>query len=137
MRELDWRELRRRIGVVLQAPYLFDDRSPRNIALGEDCRTWRSCSGLRRSQTRRFIESMALAYETKVGESGIRLSGGQAQRVASPEPSTRPPVLILDEATSALDSESEGVVKRNLDRMLEVARRSSSPTASARSATPT
>jgi ABC-type multidrug transport system fused ATPase/permease subunit len=67
-----------------------------------------------------FIERLPLAFETRIGESGMRLSGGQAQRIAIARALYhRPPVLIFDEATSALDTESERAVKRNLDRMLE------------------
>ena len=121
MRELDWRQLRRRVGVVLQAPYLFDETIARNIALGED----EPDMGLVQraaeiADAAGFIESMALGYETKVGDSGIRLSGGQAQRVCIARALYHdPPVLLFDEATSALDTESEAAVKRNLDRVLE------------------
>ena len=121
MRELDWRQLRRRIGVVLQAPYLFDDTIAANIALGEDLA---DMTLVRRAaeiaDAASFIESMALAYDTKVGDSGMRLSGGQAQRVCIARALYHdPPVLLFDEATSALDTESEAAVKRNLDRVLK------------------
>ena len=121
LRELDWRQLRRRIGVVLQAPYLFDDTIAANIALGEEeadlARVQRAAEI---ADAAGFIESMALGYDTKVGDSGIRLSGGQAQRVCIARALYHdPPVLLFDEATSALDTESEAAVKRNLDRVLQ------------------
>jgi len=121
MRELDWRQLRRRIGVVLQAPYLFDDTIAANIALGEEIPDMeRVQRAAEIADAAGFIESMALAYDTKVGDSGIRLSGGQAQRVCIARALYHdPPVLLFDEATSALDTESEAAVKRNLDRVLE------------------
>jgi ABC-type bacteriocin/lantibiotic exporter with double-glycine peptidase domain/CRP-like cAMP-binding protein len=120
MRELDWRQLRRRIGVVLQAPYLFDDTIAANIALGEEAPdpvlVQRAAEI---ADAAGFIESLALGYETKVGDSGLRLSGGQAQRVCIARALYHdPPVLLFDEATSALDTESEAAVKRNLDRVL-------------------
>ena len=66
-----------------------------------------------------FVERLALGYATRVGDSGLRLSGGQAQRIAIARAVYhQPPVLILDEATSALDSEAERTVKQNLDRLL-------------------
>jgi ABC-type bacteriocin/lantibiotic exporter with double-glycine peptidase domain/CRP-like cAMP-binding protein len=121
LRELDWRQLRRRIGVVLQAPYLFDDTIAANIALGEeipDLALVQRAAEI--ADAAGFIESMALGYETKVGDSGIRVSGGQAQRICIARALYHdPPVLLFDEATSALDTESEAAVKRNLDRVLE------------------
>ena len=121
LRELDWRQLRRRIGVVLQAPYLFDDTIAANIALGEQVpdpvRVQRAAEI---ADADGFIQALALGYETKVGDSGMRLSGGQAQRVCIARALYHdPPVLLFDEATSALDTESEANVKRNLDRVLE------------------
>jgi ATP-binding cassette subfamily B protein len=121
LRELDWVQLRRRIGFVIQQPYLFDDTVARNIALGED---EPDLERVRRAaeiaDAAEFVEALALGYETKVGDSGLRLSGGQAQRISIARALYHePPVLLFDEATSALDTESERAVKENLDRVLE------------------
>ena len=107
--------------MVVQAPYLFDNTIAANIALGEEVpdlvRVHRAAEI---ADAAGFIEALALGYETKVGDSGMRLSGGQAQRVCIARALYHdPPVLLFDEATSALDTESEATVKRNLDRVLE------------------
>jgi ATP-binding cassette subfamily B protein len=121
LRTLNYRDLRRRIGFVLQDNHLFADTIARNIAFGEDEPdmervVW--AAGM--ANSREFVERLPLAYETKVGETGIALSGGQRQRIAIARALyRRPPVLILDEATSALDSESERVVQENMDALLE------------------
>jgi ABC-type bacteriocin/lantibiotic exporter with double-glycine peptidase domain len=114
-------ELRRRVGFVLQQSYLFDDTLARNIAFGEaepDMERVRWAAEVANASD--FIDRLPLGYETRVGESGMKLSGGQAQRVAIARAVFhRPPVLLFDEATSALDTESERVVKENMDRLLE------------------
>jgi ABC-type bacteriocin/lantibiotic exporter with double-glycine peptidase domain/CRP-like cAMP-binding protein len=121
LRELRLRDLRRRVGYVLQEPYLFDDTIARNIAFGEpepDLARVRAVSEL--ADAAEFVERLPLAYETRIGESGMRLSGGQAQRISIARALYHnPPVLIFDEATSALDTESERALKRNLDSTLE------------------
>ena len=121
LRELRLGELRRRIGFVLQDAYLFDDTIARNIALGEatpdpDRVRWAA----EVANAAEFIGALPLGYETRVGDSGLRLSGGQAQRIAIARALYhQPPVLVFDEATSALDTESERAVKQNMDRLLE------------------
>jgi ABC-type bacteriocin/lantibiotic exporter with double-glycine peptidase domain/CRP-like cAMP-binding protein len=121
LRELRLRDLRRRIGYVLQEPYLFDDTIARNIAFGEpqpDLARVRAAAEL--ADAAGFVERLPLGYDTRVGESGMRLSGGQTQRLSIARALyDQPPVLIFDEATSALDTESERTVRRNLDRMLD------------------
>jgi ATP-binding cassette subfamily B protein len=121
LRELRLRELRRRIGFVLQEPYVFDDTIACNIAFGElapDPARVRAAAEL--ADAADFIERLPLAYDTRIGESGMRLSGGQVQRVSIARALYhRPPVLIFDEATSALDAESERTLKQNLDVMLD------------------
>jgi ATP-binding cassette subfamily B protein len=121
LRTLNYRDLRRKIGFVLQDNHLFDDSIARNIAFGEeepdlDQVMWAA----QVANAREFIERLPFGYDTRIGESGIALSGGQRQRVAIARAvHPRPPVLIFDEATSALDSESERAVKENMDQLLE------------------
>ena len=121
LKTLNYRDLRGRIGFVLQDNHLFADTIARNIAFGEeepDMERVVWAAGM--ANCREFVERLPLAYETRVGETGIALSGGQRQRIAIARALyRRPPLLILDEATSALDSESERVVQENMDALLE------------------
>jgi ATP-binding cassette subfamily B protein len=121
MRDLELSDLRRRIGFVLQSSYLFSDTIAANIALGEqqpDPGAVRAAAEIANAAD--FIERLPLGYETQIGEAGIGLSGGQAQRIAIARAIYhRPPVLVLDEATSALDAEAERAVTENLGRLLQ------------------
>ncbi len=120
LRTLNYRDLRRQVGYVLQENHLFDDTIARNIAFGEpdpdmDHVLWAA----RVANVHEFIERLPLGYDTRIGETGIALSGGQRQRVAIARAIyQRPPVLVFDEATSSLDTESERAVKENLDQLL-------------------
>jgi len=121
LRELRWSELRRHVGLVPQRPYVFDDTLARNIAFGEsdpDMAAVRAAAAI--ADVDSFAERLPLGYSTKLGEGGLRLSGGQSQRVAIARSIYhRPSVLLLDEATSALDSEGEQTVSANMRRLLE------------------
>jgi HlyB family type I secretion system ABC transporter len=118
---LNYRDLRRQIGFVLQENHLFDDTIARNIAFGEDEPDMdRVMWAARLANAHEFIERLPLGYETRVGESGLAISGGQRQRIAIARAVyLQPPVLMLDEATSSLDTESERAVKENIDRLLQ------------------
>lgn len=120
MRRLNYYDLRRKIGFVLQENYLFDDTIARNIAFGEDePDADRVMWAARVANAHEFIERLPLGYDTRVGETGIALSGGQRQRVAIARAVYhQPPILVFDEATSALDTESEKAVKENMDQLL-------------------
>ena len=120
MTALNYRSLRRKIGVVLQENYLFNDTILRNIAFGDPEADWdRAMWAARAANAHEFITRLPLGYETRVGESGLALSGGQRQRVAIARALyANPPILILDEATSALDSESERAIQDNMERLL-------------------
>jgi ATP-binding cassette subfamily B protein len=121
LKALNYRDLRRQIGFVLQENHLFDDSIARNIAFGEDEPDMdRVIWASRVANAHEFVERLPLGYDTRVGESGLAISGGQRQRIAIARAVYhQPPVLILDEATSSLDTESERAVKENIDRLLE------------------
>ncbi|MCC6128864.1 MAG: peptidase domain-containing ABC transporter, partial [Acidobacteria bacterium] len=121
MKTLNYRDLRKQVGFVLQENYLFDDTIAKNIAFGEEEPDMdRVLWAARVANAHEFIERLPLGYETRIGESGISISGGQRQRVAIARAVyNRPPILIFDEATSALDTESERAVKENMDRVLK------------------
>jgi ATP-binding cassette subfamily B protein len=120
MRTLNYRDLRRHIGLVLQENHMFDETILRNIAFGDvepdfDRVLWAA----QLANAHDFIMRLPLGYETKIGESGLALSGGQKQRISIARAVYNdPPVLIFDEATSALDSESERAIQQNLARMM-------------------
>ena len=121
LKTLNYRDLRRQVGFVLQENYLFDDTIARNIAFGEEEPDMdRVLWAARVANAHEFVERLPLGYDTRIGESGIAISGGQRQRVAIARAVYhRPPVLVFDEATSSLDTESERAVKENLDKLLE------------------
>ncbi len=120
LRTLNYRDVRRQIGMVLQDNHIFSDTITRNIAFGEpepDFDRVLQCA--QAASAHEFIMRLPQGYESKVGETGIALSGGQKQRVAIARALyADPPILIFDEATSALDTESERAIQDNLSRMM-------------------
>lgn len=120
MRTLDYRQLRRRIGVVLQQNYLFDGTILGNIAFGDpEPQRDRAVWAAKLANAHDFIRQLPLGYETRIGESGLLLSGGQQQRIGIARALyIDPPILIFDEATSALDTESERAIQENMARLL-------------------
>jgi ATP-binding cassette subfamily B protein len=120
MKTLNYRDLRRHVGLVLQDNYVFDGTILENIALGDqEPDLHRAVWAAETANASDFIGRFPLGYETHIGETGIALSGGQKQRVAIARAVyNNPPVLIFDEATSALDSESERAIQENLSRIL-------------------
>jgi len=121
VRRVTLRSLRQQIGIVTQEVILFDDTVHNNIAYGQwEVAPERVGEAARIAHAAEFIERLPHGYDTRIGERGVRLSGGEKQRIAIARAVLRdPPILILDEATSALDAESERLVQDALDRLMK------------------
>lgn len=121
IREISQDSLRSAIGVVPQDTVLFNDTLYSNIAYGKPEATEAEVHhAAKQARLDDFIRSLPEGYDTKVGERGLKLSGGEKQRVAIARVLLKnPPLLILDEATSSLDSISEQAI---LDALNEVSR---------------
>lgn len=120
LRDLSLADLRDRIGLVTQEPFLFDDTLAANIAYGRAGATTEQIEAAARAAAAHdFIIGLPEGYATRAGESGLRLSGGQRQRIAIARAFLKDaPILLLDEATSALDTESEALVQAALERLM-------------------
>jgi ATP-binding cassette subfamily B protein len=111
--------LRAAIGMVPQDTVLFNDTIRYNIRYGRwDATDAEVEEAARLAQIDGFIRMSPAGYETQVGERGLKLSGGEKQRVAIARTVLKaPPILVLDEATSALDSHTEHEIQEALDRV--------------------
>ncbi len=119
IRNVTQASLRGAMGVVPQDTVLFNDDIRYNIQYGRaDASLAEVEEAARLAQIDGFIRQMPQGYETMVGERGLKLSGGEKQRVAIARTILKsPPILILDEATSALDSHTEKEIQDALDRI--------------------
>ncbi|MEY8831137.1 ABC transporter ATP-binding protein/permease [Sedimentitalea sp. XS_ASV28] len=118
IRDVTQDSLHAAIGVVPQDTVLFNDTIRYNIAYGRDGATQDEIEqAARDAQIHDFIAGLPEGYDTAVGERGLKLSGGEKQRVGIARTLLKdPPILLLDEATSALDSDTEREIKDALDR---------------------
>ena len=119
IRQVTQISLRAAIGMVPQDTVLFNDTIRYNIRYGRwDATDAEVEEAARTAQIDTFIQSSAKGYETEVGERGLKLSGGEKQRVAIARTVLKaPPILVLDEATSALDSHTEQEIQDALERV--------------------
>ena len=113
VREVTQESLHAAIGVVPQDTVLFNDTIRYNIAYGRDAATEEDIfAAARAAQIHDFIQGLPEGYDTAVGERGLKLSGGEKQRVGIARTLLKnPPILLLDEATSALDTVTEQEIK--------------------------
>jgi subfamily B ATP-binding cassette protein MsbA len=112
---------REQLGVVLQETFLFDGTIRENVLFSRPAATeaqWMEACRIARVDE--FAEKFPDAYETIVGERGVKLSGGQRQRISIARAILADPrILILDEATSSLDSESEAMIQSGLNHLMK------------------
>jgi ABC-type multidrug transport system fused ATPase/permease subunit len=112
-----WREY---IALVPQKPYLFHDSVSANIRLANPQASDQEVEhAAELAGAAQFISRLPQGYATQIGERGVRLSAGQAQRIAIARAFLKnAPLLILDEPTSSLDPESETLIRQTLERLL-------------------
>jgi subfamily B ATP-binding cassette protein MsbA len=121
IRKASIKSLRKQIGIVTQDPILFNDTVRNNIAYGnlkasdEDI-----INAAKAAYAYDFVQNFPDKFETNIGELGGRLSGGEKQRICIARALLKDaPILILDEATSSLDSESEMLVQKALENLMQ------------------
>ena len=121
IRNITKKSLRDQLGIVTQDAILFNDTVKNNVLLGcvnasdEDV-----VQALKIANAYEFVKDLPNGIETNIGDSGNKLSGGQKQRLSIARAVLKnPPIMILDEATSALDTESEQLVQKALEQLME------------------
>lgn len=104
------------VSVVHQSPFIFDDTIKNNIALyNEDISDERINEACKKAGLQRFIESLPLGLETRIGEGASKISGGEKQRIAIARALVKDsPILLMDEATSALDKETSAEIENTV-----------------------
>ena len=119
IRDVTQDSLRKNIGIVPQDTVLFNDTIAYNIAYGRPSATREEIErAAHMAQIGTFVEGLPKGHDTEVGERGLKLSGGEKQRVAIARTILKaPPILILDEATSALDTKTEEEIQAALDEV--------------------
>ena len=121
IKQIDLKDLRRQIGVVLQEPYLFSGTIAENIAYAQpDAAMEDIIAAAKAANAHEFIVKFPDGYDTEVGERGGSLSGGERQRISIARAILHNPrILILDEATSSVDVETEQKIQQAIDRLVQ------------------
>ena len=121
IRQINLKDLRQQIGVVLQDPYLFSGTIAENIAYAHpDASMEDIIAAAKAANAHEFIVKFPDGYDTEVGERGGSLSGGERQRVSIARAILHNPrILILDEATSSVDVETEKKIQQAIDRLVQ------------------
>ena len=121
IRELTKKSLRSQLGIVTQDAILFNDTVKNNVQLGVQKATDEEIiNALKVANAWEFVKDLPQGIETNIGDGGNKLSGGQKQRLSIARAVLKnPPIMILDEATSALDTESEQLVQKALEQLME------------------
>ena len=121
IKEVTQSSLHSAIGIVPQDTVLFNDTIYYNIAYGNTEASYDNViEAARAAKIHEFISNLPDGYDTTVGERGLKLSGGEKQRVGIARTLLKnPPILLLDEATSSLDTETENSIQDSLNKMLE------------------
>jgi subfamily B ATP-binding cassette protein MsbA len=121
IRKVTLKSLRDQIGLVTQQTILFNDTIRNNIAYGNiKCSDEEIIKAAKAANAHDFIQRLPQAYETVIGEQGVKLSGGERQRISIARALLKnAPILILDEATSSLDSDSETEVQKALEGLMK------------------
>lgn len=115
------KSLRHNISMVFQDNFLYTGTIKENIMMGNpDATTEELMAAIKSAHLEEMIQELPEGLETELGERGLTLSGGQRQRVAIARAMLRnAPIVILDEATSALDNESEAIVQKAMDNLMQ------------------
>ena len=121
IKDITQKSLRGLMGIVAQESILFNDTVKNNISLGVQSATIEEVTEAASiANAHEFIKDLPNQYENNIGDSGNTLSGGQKQRLSIARAVLKnPPIMVLDEATSALDTESEQLVQKALEKMME------------------
>jgi ATP-binding cassette subfamily B protein/subfamily B ATP-binding cassette protein MsbA len=120
IRDLTLKSLRKQISIVLQDVFLFHGTARENILFGRpDATEKEMLEAAKIANAHDFIMKLPDAYDTMIGERGVKLSGGQKQRLAIARAVLKDaPILILDEATSSVDTETEMLIQQALERLM-------------------